>query len=500
MKVQEILRGMNHETVGRLSAAGKFEEAEVMLQREFGGDVDQSRFRQDATRLYEAWARTYYEANDLAATAAKLQRCLEVGGLTDEKEMRMRTLVLHIYRRLGRTDAEHEALRLLEGKWGGSSDAYVRNQILNEREITEKKTVLKSFPNRLTVRLTNRCNILCKMCVMPTEKTWSVPKKTMDEVEALSPYLSDLQWQGGEPFVVNHAYLSRLIHRAAENPHLSQNIITNGLLMDREWVRTLVRCNVHTRISIDGATKEVFEDIRVGGKWDDLLNGIELFNEERARQNRHVRLELHMVVMRSNYHQLEQMIDFAQEHHFDIVDFSHIVIGANSPDEDIFERGDPQTWAVLQDQRARAKAKALRYGLRFGDTLPFPPPGMLPEAEGMVPRAVADAGLALNVAHGSVGAAAVAEEPMPPFYCLSPWKQLIIREDGHLITNWHCIVNGRHMHIGHCEQESLFDGWNSEAMQVFRRKIAGCSQRGHCTPFCLSGSLIDHWRDHIEFI
>ena len=474
--MQELLCAIEADGVRELALAGRFAEAESRLPPQAKP--------QDAARLHEAWARTLYESGDLAATAARLQRCVETRALSEEKEFRARALLVHLFRRLGRIDEALAKQGELEARFAATGDPYLRNQMLNEREITEGRTVLKSSPNRLTVRLTNQCNIRCSMCVMPDDKPWSVSPKTISEVKEMTPHLSDLQWQGGEPLIV--AGLPGLIESGAKNPHLSQNIITNGLLIDRKWAELLVRCRVHVRISIDGADQEMFEKIRCGGQWEKLLAGISCFNEERVRQNQpYVRLELHMLVMRSNYHQVAKMVDFAHEHRFDILDLSHIVIGANPVIEDIFERGTKETWAELQRQRALAAEKAARYGLRFGDNLPFPPAGMLDDSKSAsVPQ----------------DAAPKAEPAIPPFHCLSPWKLLIIREGGGLVPNWHCIREGRHMDIGHCEKQSLMEGWNSPAMQEFRQRILARSQRGKCTDFCLSGALVDHWRDHIEWI
>ena len=49
-------------------------------------------------------------------------------------------------------------------------------------------------------------------------------------------------------------------------------MVTNGLLMNREWSRNLVRMNVSKiSISLDGATKETYEKIRKGGDFDKVI-------------------------------------------------------------------------------------------------------------------------------------------------------------------------------------------------------------------------------------
>lgn len=479
--MQELIRPIAEDQARQLALEGRFPEAESIL---IGSP-------KDLGWLYHAWAKTAYEARDLSTALSKFKLYLEYGNLTDEDNFRLRVLILHLNRRLERTDGALEALRDLEDRYGASQDPFIRNELLNEREITEKRTVLESYPHRITIRFTNRCNILCVHCAMPTFTPWYVSEKTLNEVMALTPYLKFIEWQGGEPFVFNHRYFRNLLERAAQNPHLKQNIITNGLLIDRKWAEILIRCGVYVRISIDGATQEVYEKIRVGGKWEKLLQSIEMLNEERDRQNRKdLKLLLHMVVMRSNYHQLAEMMEFAREHRFDIVDYSHVVIGANDPSEDIFERyGDRRTWSILQEGRGGARRKADEYGIRFSDNLPFPPPGILEDQPTRImegPRRHAPQ--------------TVQDLELPePLHCLSPWKQIIIREDGHLIANWHCCVKGRHMNIGHCDRQPLLTAWNSKFMQLLRMRIATRTQRGLCTSFCHSGALVDHWRDQIEW-
>lgn len=507
--MREVVDAMELSDAKTLTAGARYLDAESYLRSALTNGGDRTAARRDLARLYEVWARLEYEKRDFAATLPLLKRALQCSDWDEDKRFRAQQLLLNLYRRLGREAEERDALKDLEDRFAAVNDPYIRNQIHNEREITEKRLVLTSYPNRLTVRLTNQCNILCVTCVMPLDKPWYVPDRVFDEIMTMTPYLSDLQWQGGEPMVFPQKKFKGLIERAGQNRHLSQNIITNGLLIDKPWAECLVRNRVHTRISIDGADKETFERIRHGGKWESLLASIANFNEERARQGGWVRLELHMVVMRSNYHQLEAMVEFAREHRFDIIDFSHIVIGANDPTEDIFERGTRETWTLLQDQRRRAREKAARYGIRLGDALPNPPAGILdePASDALERAARAVAARAQEAApppdperEGERRPARGASGGIDPFFCLSPWKQIIIREDGHLITNWHCINDGRHMHIGHCEREPLMTAWNSKFMQLLRRRISSCSQEGLCTKFCLSGALFDTWRDHIEWI
>jgi MoaA/NifB/PqqE/SkfB family radical SAM enzyme len=466
-------------------------DAAELLKRVSPGSGRDDAWRRISAK-YEASAKQAHEARDFDLTLERLDRCLRWGAPTNWTDLRLRLLKAQVYRRLGRVARSLEEIAALEDQYGGGKDVFIKNLLLNEREITEGRTILKSFPTRATIRLTNRCNIRCVMCEMPTEKAWNTPKSIIDELSDLSPYMEDVQWQGGEIFVLNRDYLQGLMERAARNPYLGQSIITNALLIDKRWAEVLVRCGVHVRISIDGSTREVYEKIRAGGKWDDLLAAIDNMNEEMERQGKRIPLELHMVVMRSNHHQIADMMEFAHEHRFGTLDLSH-VCGEHFTEENIFLNPDAGVWKKIQEQRALAREKGVRYGILFGDALPFPPAGLLPDEAPKRAAPVRDA-----VAAPAFGPD---REPTPysvdkpgSFFCISAWKKIIVRDSGALITNWHCDRD-----IGHVDRTTLMQAWNGPEMQLYRKRIVENTQQGLCTAYCLSGALIDPWRDQMEW-
>jgi uncharacterized Fe-S cluster-containing radical SAM superfamily protein len=506
--IQADLRGewQRQMDAGNFSAA---ESAARAAARSAAPGDDDARRRLAMT--YERWAKASYERLDFEGALEKLYLCLKDPKLfTEWNALRMRLLVAHLHRRLDRKQDCLRELERAEQEYSDREAPYVKNLFLNEREITAGKTVLESYPSRMTVRLTNTCNMRCVMCVMPTETPWYVPTAHHEEIRFLTPYLEDLQWQGGEPFVMPRPFFRGLLERGAQNRYLGQSIITNGVLIDKEWAEVLVRCRVFTRISVDGPNKQVYEKIRKGGKWDDLVRAVENIQEEMHRQGKTTRLELHMVVMRSNYRHIADTIDFAKKYGFSIVDLSH-VMGDHFKEENIFTYADKDVWRELQAQRSLARRKALEAGIQFGDALPYPPREFVSEeaveakpqsgqagpegifsarpAADSVPSATAKEAGALQAS-----AAAPPRRSRGSFYCLSAWKKIIVRDSGPLITNWHCDRD-----IGHTSRDSLLKAWNSPQMQEYRKRISDNTQDGLCTSYCLSGALIDSWRDQIEW-
>ncbi|MFC1907529.1 radical SAM/SPASM domain-containing protein [Chloroflexota bacterium] len=154
------------------------------------------------------------------------------------------------------------------------------------RRISSKS---RGFPSLLNLETCNICNIRCTMC---PNSAMTRPKSTM----SMSPYqkiiddaarigikeVSLLGW--GEPL------LDKLIFDRIEYAKwrgLTVRFNSNGtLLLDNDNIASLVKSNLDCiYLSIDGVTKETYEKIRLGAKFEDVVNGFGRLIEEKKRQN-----------------------------------------------------------------------------------------------------------------------------------------------------------------------------------------------------------------------
>lgn len=187
------------------------------------------------------------------------------------------------------------------------------NILLNEYEIAERKTVLKSKIRRLYCAVTSFCNIKCIMCDIEKHK-WELPERAIEEIIELMPYLENVMWQGGEVFFYKH--FEKLMDSANLNK-VNQEIVTNGLLLNEKNIHKLVEYNVDLGISIDGLTKDVYEYIRVGANFDKLIDNIKLLKKIKLNNRlRKSHLRLNVLVMKSNIEQIEFFPEFAAEYGF----------------------------------------------------------------------------------------------------------------------------------------------------------------------------------------
>jgi MoaA/NifB/PqqE/SkfB family radical SAM enzyme len=107
-----------------------------------------------------------------------------------------------------------------------------------------------------------------------------------------------------------------------DNNTLRFNLQTNGLLMKKMFSRLdkiLTRVAV-LNISIDGATKETYELLRRGGQFEKLLENLEFIKHYHEK----FRIKFHMVVQKSNWHEMNKMLELADRFNAHEVIFNRI--------------------------------------------------------------------------------------------------------------------------------------------------------------------------------
>lgn len=100
------------------------------------------------------------------------------------------------YREIGEYELSVRELEMMHPLPPYSENLFYKNKLLNEIEISQRKTVIDSKPLVLGVALTHNCNIRCKMCRYWSDP-WDVPENIINEIMELFPYLQHVYWQGG---------------------------------------------------------------------------------------------------------------------------------------------------------------------------------------------------------------------------------------------------------------------------------------------------------------
>jgi len=126
----------------------------------------------------------------------------------------------------------------------------------------------------------------------------------------------------GDPFA-SHVYRHFMEYTPKRN-NIKYSILTNGLMF-KEFYKTvpnIINNLQELGVSIDGASKETYEKLRLGGKWEKILEGLECISKLKMKHG--FRFTLHTVVQNENWHEMYDMLDLAKKYNADRVYFNPI--------------------------------------------------------------------------------------------------------------------------------------------------------------------------------
>lgn len=178
--------------------------------------------------------------------------------------------------------------------------------------IREGKTEMSLGPLQIGLTCDSRCNICCIMCEAPrrARSDGNLIRKALEDMKPLLPTLRRIKLLGdGEPFFVPEVLEFMVNFDSQKYPETKFLINTNGLLFTPEIWEKLKHLKMDwVVVSIDAATKETYEKIRVGGKWELLMQNLKSL-AEKHNQGSIRELLISMTVMKSNHH---EMVEFAK--------------------------------------------------------------------------------------------------------------------------------------------------------------------------------------------
>lgn len=169
-----------------------------------------------------------------------------------------------------------------------------------------KKEKTGGLPLEIGIEVINICNLRCIMCPyeeMVTRKTrpqgkMNDPlfKKIIDEV---APFAELIYLHGlGEPLL--HPKIFEFI-KYAKKKGLRVGISTNAMLLDKTKSRKLLDSDIdYVILAMDGATKETYEKIRVGGKFEQVEQNIRQFLQLKKERKRKPFTVIQFITMAEN--------------------------------------------------------------------------------------------------------------------------------------------------------------------------------------------------------
>src|SRR3989338_5849852 len=170
-------------------------------------------------------------------------------------------------------------------------------------------------PIEVVIESTNACNLKCPMCPRFQDDTMStrgiglmdmpVFTRVVDEIKGYAETI-DLNL-AGEPLM--HPKIIEMINYCGSHG-LKTVMHTNASFLNEKRSRELIDSSLSVLdISVDGNSKETYEQIRVGGKFEQTVQNVERYLEiKKEKQGRGPYTSIHMIYMKKNQHEAEAFL------------------------------------------------------------------------------------------------------------------------------------------------------------------------------------------------
>ena len=212
----------------------------------------------------------------------------------------------------------------------------------------------------VSLEITQRCNLDCTLCYLSdsAEAVRDIPLEDLfrriDGIALQFGPNADVQISGGDPTLRDRAELSQIV-RYVRAKGLRASLLTNGILLNREWLRQL---------AADGLNDVAFHvDVtqdRKGYTSEAGLNALRLRYIEMAR-GLPVSVLFNTTVFAGNMHEIAGVADFFVQHN-DVVRFASFQLGADTGRGTVAGR-DPVT--VTQASVCEALQRGAGVALNF---------------------------------------------------------------------------------------------------------------------------------------
>lgn len=243
-----------------------------------------------------------------------------------------------------------------------------RNLTLLADDFPSAREAPLARPVRFDFAVTERCNLACLHCIThaPTRTREGTARTlTPRVVDALRDDLAYARYagfvHGGESLSapIFWELLGALRKARGREPYVA-HLLTNGLLLSEGTAARLVEAGVNSlSVSLDGATAEVNDAIRVGGRFERITQQIAAVTRLRRANGWDVRMGLSYVALEGNVHQLTSFVELAAELGVDWVKLEEGAPANAYAARSLLRHDD----ARLRDAVAAARARGAALGL-----------------------------------------------------------------------------------------------------------------------------------------
>ena len=286
----------------------------------------------------------------------------------------------------------------------------------------------------IQIECTTRCNLKCTMCEIAywTEKGGDLRFDNLERMVEHLPKLRRVDMTGVGESLMNREFLAGVEFLKSRGIYVTLN--DNFTLMTERTARRIVDLELdQILLSLDGATKETYESIRVGANFENVLanaRGLTRIKRELGRTK--PEFKINTVVSLTNYKELAGIVELAHDLGVGMVSMVNIITFG-----DTAELGTESSEREVRDAYDRAVARGRELGVLVKIEL---------------------------------------FDKLPVEQCDFPWTRNFVTYDGYVHPCCYTTQTGDRQAqnkraFGNLLTTSFEEIWQSEAYTTFRRKM-----------------------------
>lgn len=347
------------------------------------------------------------------------------------------------------------------------------NEAKVRQQIADRAVRVDSYPYEIQFSGEHRCNLRCIQCGATIERNQGavplmdqrLPQRSLERFLKLRPQIPYWQWLSltGSGETLINPQLPEILAVLSETEHeCSVAFNTNGTLWTREKAEMVVRAGVsEIRFSMDGATRETFEAIRVNAKFDRVLDSIRTLRAVRDELSATTpKITFSCNFMRRNIEELPLLVELAHElGAVEVIANNTILYDPAMADDALSRHGE-----LVRRMLLEAGARAARHGVRLVNHL---------QDDVELPEVTQQ-----GCGGSSDDAKSAAESLLPPMQalpddlpeivkaCQRPWTGLYVENNGFVKV---CCFDVQP--IGNLDMQSFDEIWNGPLARELRRSF-----------------------------
>lgn len=207
--------------------------------------------------------------------------------------------------------------------------------LIGQKKLVNLKTIISAPPQVFYLGLISHCNLSCNLCPIHSPKLKNkfeggimekkISAKVLSELKKFSPSLKLIYLQEyGEPFLYKDLF--EIIKEIEEIlPNTNIGITSNGTLLNDNLIEKLLKSKISSiTFSLDAATEQTYQKIRVGGNFQLVIRNIKKLIAQRKKMNLQTpTIATNFVITRLNLHEIPQYFDLCEMMGVDGIGFVH---------------------------------------------------------------------------------------------------------------------------------------------------------------------------------